>query len=175
MMFAAAAAGLIIPMLMALARGLIGPTLYDRVLAGNSFGTKTVLLIAVLGFIGLPTLGYHLESLLRQGFYAEAAPFFYALLILIATQHRWCRGWMIPALLLAALWWLPPIAPVNASLIWQFLTYDIVPVPLRSGVDAWPWLVDLWQSQLWPGLVNTLVLAILSLVVMVLESLLVPN
>ena len=52
MMFAAAAAGLIIPMLMALVRGLAGPTLYDRVLAGNSFGTKTVLLIAVLGFIG---------------------------------------------------------------------------------------------------------------------------
>lgn len=52
MMFAVAAAGLIIPMLMALARGLMGPTLYDRVLAGNSFGTKTVLLIAVLGFIG---------------------------------------------------------------------------------------------------------------------------
>jgi multicomponent Na+:H+ antiporter subunit F len=52
MMFAVAAAGLIIPMLMVLARGLIGPTLYDRVLAGNSFGTKTVLLIAVVGFIG---------------------------------------------------------------------------------------------------------------------------
>lgn len=52
MMFAVAAAGLIIPMLMVLARGLIGPTLYDRVLAGNSFGTKTVLLIAVIGFIG---------------------------------------------------------------------------------------------------------------------------
>ena len=35
MMFAAAAAGLIIPMLMALVRGLAGPTLYDRVLAGK--------------------------------------------------------------------------------------------------------------------------------------------
>lgn len=52
MMFAVAAAGLIIPMLMALTRGLLGPTLYDRVLACNSFGTKTVLLIAVVGFIG---------------------------------------------------------------------------------------------------------------------------
>lgn len=52
MMFAAAAAGIIVPMLMALVRGLRGPTLYDRVLAGNSFGTKTVLLIAVVGFIG---------------------------------------------------------------------------------------------------------------------------
>lgn len=121
---------------------------------------------AVLGFIGLPTLGYHLESLLRQGFYAEAAPFFYALLLLIATQHRWCRGWMIPTLLLAALWWLPPVAPINATLIGQFLTHDIVPAPLRSGGDALPWLLDLWFDQLWPGLINTLVLAILSLVVM---------
>lgn len=121
---------------------------------------------AVLGFIGLPTLGYHLESLLRQGFYAEAAPFFYALLILIATQHRWCRGWRIPALLLAAVWWLPPVAPVNGTLIGQFLTHDIVPAPIRSGADTLPWLLNLWHTQLWPGLTNTLVLAILSLVVM---------
>lgn len=51
MMFAAAAAGLLVAMLLALVRALAGPTLYDRVLAGNSFGTKTVLLIAVLGFL----------------------------------------------------------------------------------------------------------------------------
>ncbi len=121
---------------------------------------------AVLGFIGLPTLGYHLESLLRQGFYAEAAPFFYALLVLIATQHRWCRGWLIPGLLLASVLWLPPVAPVNGTLIWQFLTHDILPAPLRSGAQALPWLMNLWHSQLWPGLTNTLVLATLSLVVM---------
>ncbi|MGD2044691.1 MAG: monovalent cation/H+ antiporter complex subunit F [Gemmatimonadota bacterium] len=38
-------------MAMALARALLGPTVYDRVLAVNTFGTKTVLLIAVLGFL----------------------------------------------------------------------------------------------------------------------------
>lgn len=36
---------------MALARALLGPTLYDRILAVNVFGTKTVLLIAVIGFL----------------------------------------------------------------------------------------------------------------------------
>ena len=36
---------------MAMARALMGPTMYDRVLALNTFGTKTVLLIAVLGFL----------------------------------------------------------------------------------------------------------------------------
>ena len=42
---------LLIVMLMALARALLGPTIYDRILAVNLFGTKTVLLIAVMGFL----------------------------------------------------------------------------------------------------------------------------
>ena len=51
MMFAAAAAALLITMLLALLRAFMGPTLYDRILAVNTFGTKTVLMIAVLGFL----------------------------------------------------------------------------------------------------------------------------
>lgn len=42
---------LLVTMLMGLIRALRGPTLYDRILAVNLFGTKTVLLIAVLGFL----------------------------------------------------------------------------------------------------------------------------
>lgn len=38
-------------MAMAVFRAVAGPTLYDRILAANLFGTKTVLLIAVLGFV----------------------------------------------------------------------------------------------------------------------------
>ena len=50
-MFVAAAAGLLVAMGMAMIRALRGPTVYDRVMAVNMFGTKTVLLIAVLGFL----------------------------------------------------------------------------------------------------------------------------
>ncbi len=38
-------------MTLAMVRALLGPTVYDRVLAVNTFGTKTVLLIAALGFL----------------------------------------------------------------------------------------------------------------------------
>jgi multicomponent Na+:H+ antiporter subunit F len=38
-------------MALALLRAMLGPSLYDRVLAVNMFGTKTVLFIAVLGFV----------------------------------------------------------------------------------------------------------------------------
>lgn len=50
-MFAAAAAALIVGMLLALVRAFAGPSLYDRVLAGNSFGTMTVLMIGVIGYV----------------------------------------------------------------------------------------------------------------------------
>ena len=50
-MFAAATLAILVAMALALARALIGPTLYDRILAINAFGTKTVLIIAVYGFL----------------------------------------------------------------------------------------------------------------------------
>jgi len=50
-MFVAATIGILVSMALALVRALLGPTVYDRVLAVNTFGTKTVLLIAVLGFL----------------------------------------------------------------------------------------------------------------------------
>jgi multicomponent Na+:H+ antiporter subunit F len=50
-MFLTAAVALFISMVMVLTRLYAGPTVYDRVLAVNSFGTLTVLFIAVLGFL----------------------------------------------------------------------------------------------------------------------------
>ena len=49
--FGAATVALLVCMVMTLIRSIAGPTVFDRVLAVNSFGTKTVLLIAVYGFI----------------------------------------------------------------------------------------------------------------------------
>lgn len=50
-MFVAAALGVLVCMILAMARAVLGPTVYDRIMAVNSFGTLTVLLIAVLGFM----------------------------------------------------------------------------------------------------------------------------
>lgn len=50
-MFTATAAAILVAMALALARLYAGPSLYDRALAANSFGTKTVLLIGVMGFV----------------------------------------------------------------------------------------------------------------------------
>jgi len=50
-MFLTAVIALFVSMVLVLIRLYAGPSLYDRVLAVNSFGTLTVLLIAALGFL----------------------------------------------------------------------------------------------------------------------------
>ena len=50
-MFVVAIMALFVAMVLVLVRLYAGPTLYDRVLAVNSFGTQTVLFIGVLGFL----------------------------------------------------------------------------------------------------------------------------
>lgn len=48
---AVASVAILITMTLALVRAMLGPTVFDRVLALNMFGTKTVLLICVAGFL----------------------------------------------------------------------------------------------------------------------------
>jgi multicomponent Na+:H+ antiporter subunit F len=50
-MLLAASAAILVTLALALVRALLGPTIYDRIAAINMFGTKTVLLIAVLAFV----------------------------------------------------------------------------------------------------------------------------
>ena len=42
---------LLVAMGLALIRAIKGPAVYDRILASNTFNTKTVLMISVLGFL----------------------------------------------------------------------------------------------------------------------------
>jgi len=50
-MFGAAAAAILVSMFLVLIRACRGPTVFDRILAINTFGTLTVLLIAVHGYL----------------------------------------------------------------------------------------------------------------------------
>ena len=51
MIFLGAILAILVTMVLALVRALLGPTVYDRVLAVNLFGTKTVLLLSMVAFM----------------------------------------------------------------------------------------------------------------------------
>lgn len=50
-MFLIAKIAILVVMLILLLRAALGPTIFDRILAINTFGTATVLLIALFGFL----------------------------------------------------------------------------------------------------------------------------
>jgi multicomponent Na+:H+ antiporter subunit F len=51
-MYYAVTIATLVTMALALIRAVRGPTVYDRVLSVNMFGTKTVLLLSVIAFLG---------------------------------------------------------------------------------------------------------------------------
>jgi multicomponent Na+:H+ antiporter subunit F len=50
-MFAAAAVAIVVALALAITRAIKGPTVFDRVLAGNTVGTLAIILLAVVGFL----------------------------------------------------------------------------------------------------------------------------
>ena len=121
---------------------------------------------AILGFIGLPTLGFHLETALRQGYYSTGAGLLYLLLLVIVTLPWWLRLRLVPAYLFAAILWSPPVAPIRHD-VWRVFMHDLVPAPWRH--DAGPamstWLEQVLLQQALPGVGETLVLGCAALLV----------
>ncbi len=127
---------------------------------------------AVLGFVGLPTLGFHLESAFSQGHYSEAWGILILFYLVIATIRWWLRPKWVPFYLLGAVYVLPGGVDVSLENVVRLLSHDIVPHPLRmaDSLDAgtagelanWTW--QLLAHQVAPGVVNTVLLTMIALV-----------
>jgi len=127
---------------------------------------------AVLGFVGLPTLGFYLESAFKQGHYSEVSALLLLFYVLIATLRLWMRPRLVVVYLLIAPFVLAGGADISLDNVIRFFTQDIVPFPLRgAGVadastwaafGAWTW--ELLAHQALPGIVATLLLTQIALV-----------
>jgi len=124
---------------------------------------------AVLGFIGLPTLGFHLETAFKEGHYSQVSALLILFYLVIATMRIWMKKPLLPAYLIGAAVILPWGVAFSLSHITRFLTEDIVPYPLRVGGENMmsafgDWLAMLLFDQAWPGMVATVQLTMIALV-----------
>jgi len=135
----------------------------------------------VLGFIGLPTIGFHLDSFFKQGNYAQAAALLFSFYLLIGSRRLWARPATVPLLIVASLLVLPEAVGGGSTLanLTRFVTQEIVPAPLR-GADLlsfapWAgfagWLSPIITKQIVPGVIQTLVLSQIALAVMAILAL----
>ena len=124
---------------------------------------------AVLGFVGLPTMGFHLESFFAQGQYSQAAALLFLFYGLIATLRWWLRPRLLWLYALGSLFVIYSPITLSWANIVRFFTNDILPSPLRgqseAGIEALGrWGLDLFMEEALPGAVNTLVLTQIALV-----------
>jgi len=122
---------------------------------------------AVLGFVGLPTLGYSLSTSFMEGLYGQVWLLLILFYVLIATMRFWLRPSLLPVYLIASVFIVNNDTELSFTNISRFFTHDIVPAPLRNGESwgsLWSWLSDLLVTQALPGIFNTLVLSQIALV-----------
>lgn len=128
---------------------------------------------AVLGFIGLPTLGFQLDTFFKQGSYGAVAAVLIIYFAVIASIRLWAHRWLVPIYLLASITilFMQGGPPISGSSLVAFLTHDIVPAPLRNGDlfvastwdRFWAWLSQLMIGQALPGAWATLVVGQITL------------
>jgi phosphonate transport system permease protein len=144
----------------------------------------------VLGFVGLPTLGFELDAFFKGSQYDTVAGILIVYYLLIAAIRLWLRPALVPLYVVAAFALLltVPGPPFHAENLVRFLTEDIVPAPLRGGdLFSWStwsgfaaWLSALVSTQALPGLWNTVIvtqmaLAVTMIVALVAFPLIVPR
>lgn len=135
----------------------------------------------VLGFIGLPTIGFHLDSFFKQGNYAQAAALLFSFYLLIGSRRLWARPATVPLLIVASLLVLPEAVGGDSTLanLTRFVTQEIVPTPLRGAdlltLSTWAnfagWLSPIVTDQVVPGVIQTLVLSQIALAAMAIIAL----
>lgn len=122
---------------------------------------------AVLGFVGLPTLGYYLSTAFYEGLYAEVWALLILFYILIAGIRYWVRPRLIPVYLLLSPFIIANDSSISFDNVKRFFTQDIVPLPLRKGegfTELSAWFSDLFMNEALPGIINTLLLTQLALI-----------
>jgi len=127
---------------------------------------------AVLGFVGLPTLGYYLETAFNEGNYSEASALLIIFYVMIATLRLWLKPKLLGIYLLIAPFLLGGASDIRLENIRRFFTEDIVPAPIRQSSlldsQTWTnlgdWFVMLLTDQALPGIVATVLLTQIALV-----------
>ena len=125
----------------------------------------------VLGFVGIPTLGFDLDGYFKDGYYREAAALILAFYALIATRALWARAATLPALVVGSLVALVTLTntypgdPIGVRIV-RF-AHAMIPRPLRdhalASADTWrhlgSWSWTLLTRAVVPGTLETLVLS----------------
>lgn len=123
---------------------------------------------AILGFVGITTLGYYLESAFMQGVYSDVWLMLILFYALIASLNLWFNKFTVLLLFLISIFNLDiNFSNFSLSNFHRFLTQDIIPSPIRNNgnmEEFFIWFSKIFSNEIIPGIFNTIVLTQISLI-----------
>ena len=148
------------------------PLLYEEMREFSSYRVECAIRSsAVLGFIGLPTLGFHLESFFNEGKYSQAFAILLLFYVIIGTKKYWLRRKLVPVYFFTSIIFVWGNTHVVWANIVRFFTYDIIPWPMRRDgfinntkqilwrpSETIDWFYTLLRGEVLPGARDTLIL-----------------
>ncbi len=122
---------------------------------------------AILGFVGITTLGYYLSSSFMQGYYNEVWLLLIMFYIIIATIRWWISKYTVIPAILASFFYLDDFGNVNMDNFIRFITSDIIPHPIKTDKpfsEVVSWFEAIFKDEILVGVFNTILLTQISLV-----------
>jgi len=123
---------------------------------------------AILGFVGIATLGYYLSSSFNEGHYNDVWLMLIIFYILIATIKYWFNKFTVLILFVISLIQMPmSVSSFSYDNLIRFVTEDIIPNPIKNDytfMEGMNWFYKIFINEIVPGVFNTVVLTQISLV-----------
>lgn len=129
---------------------------------------------AILGFVGITTLGYYLSSFFMQGYYSDVWAILILFYIVIATIRYWFNKYTFIPLIIASFVYTKNWGELSMDNLVRFFTSDIVPAPFKydysfeKGLD---WFSKLFTDEIMVGVFNTIVVTQVALILTAIFSL----
>lgn len=121
---------------------------------------------AILGFVGVTTLGYYLSSSFMQGYYHEVWMILILFYIVVASVKIWFNKYTFLPLTFTSFFYLDDFSGFSFDNMIRFVTSDIIPYPIKNDLGyekTYVWFEKIFTNEIVPGVFNTLVLTQLSL------------
>lgn len=127
---------------------------------------------AVLGFLGIPTIGFYLETMFREGYYHQAAGLLIIFYMLIFSLRYWLKTKILIIITLIAFAYI--FKSENLHFYTTGYLTELTPWPLRSTQSFHDWFLEIYKLGA-QGLINTISLTQVSIVsTAILAILLIP-
>jgi len=122
---------------------------------------------AILGFVGITTLGYYLSSSFMQGYYNDVWFMLIIFYIVIATIRYWFSKYTFIPVIIFSFFYTKEWGDFSLDNFIRFITSDIVPAPFKYDYaydKAILWFENLFFDEIVTGVFNTILVTQISLV-----------